>query len=157
MLILFISHSYSQIASTTEANNDKNIYYQALTQYVNFEQRDHGVILDTLYIEDDNRLTDSLLLQSAHTVFIKFKSADISTYLKTHQGIILYKVLPLRYENGEFSVSFSPSFVSHKKKQRDTNNVNYGSYRIVYKFDDNRFVFQRVENHVIGESVAAHF
>jgi hypothetical protein len=149
ILIIFYNYSHSQTASNTVSYNDKNIYYQALTQYINFEQRDHGLTLDTLFIEDDYRLTDSIILQSAQTVFIKLKAEDISNYLTTRKGFVLYKVVPLRYENGEFSVSFVPVFVSQEKKKRNTHAVISGSYRIVYKFDNNKFIFQRVENNII--------
>src|ERR1043165_9805241 len=138
ILIIYLNYSYSQTASTTVAHNDRNIYFQAITQYLNFEKSERGLTLDTIYIEDAYGVTDSLLRQIGQTTLVKIKTEDISSFLKSRKGINLYKVIPLRFENGEFSVSFLPSFISYDKKKRNMNNVNSGTYRVVYKFDNNK-------------------
>jgi len=155
LLILFFDYSYSQTATSTVAHNEKNIYFQALTQYVYFEKWNRGVTIDTLFIEDDSRLTDSLVLLSGQTKFITLKSEDVSDYSKTQKGIVLYKVLPLQFENGEFSVSLVPvltqsqkkiaSFLPQKKKQ-NTVDANTVSYKVVYKYDGSKFIFQRLDH-----------
>ena len=145
ILILFFNNSYSQTANNTVSHNEKNIYYQALTQYVYFEKWERGLTLDTLYVEDDYGITDSLLLESGQTKFITLRSEDIPAYLKIQKRLILYKVIPLRYENGEFSVSLVPVLLLNKKKQI-TNSENEVSYRMIYKFDNNKFVFLGIEH-----------
>jgi hypothetical protein len=149
ILILFIDRTYCQTASNTVALNEKNLYYQALTQYLHFEKWDRGVSIDTLYIEEDPRITDSLLTHSGETTVIKLKPGEVAIHSKNKKNLLLYKVYPLRFENGEFSVSFVPFLLADEKKKRNANGAASVSYRVVYRFDNNKFVFQRVEDHGI--------
>jgi len=146
ILIIFFNKAYSKTANNTVAFNEKNIYYQALTEYLDFEKWNRGLTIDTLYIEEDFRITDSLLMNSGQTKFIKLNPEDVSNHVKTKKGLLLYKVFPLRYENGEFSVSFVPVLLSDEKRKRNMNVTGTVSYSVVYKFDNNKFIFQRVED-----------
>jgi len=149
ILTFFFTVTYSQDPNNTKRFNDRNIYYNALTQYLAYIQKERNKSIDTIYIEDDFRLTDSILLYSKQTTFIKLKYENISKHLKSHKGLVLFRLFPLRYENGEFSVSFVPFSVTYERRKRITNYANPGSYRIVYKFEDNRFIFLRVEDYGI--------
>ena len=151
ILILFaaLNNLFGQAADNTNRLNEKNIYYQALTQYLSSLKTDRNITYDSLYIEDDFRLTDSLLLQSGQTRFIKLNFDDRVQMLKSKSSFIIYRLFPLRFDKGEFSVSFVPFSVTKGKKRNNINYSNSGSYRIVFKFDNDKFNFVRVEGHGI--------
>ncbi len=143
--LFFTEPLLAQTADNTNRLNETNVYYQTFKQYLNYVQIKEGRKIDTIYIEDEYRMTDSLLLQSGATKFIKLKFESIPAYFKNNKILTLYRLFPLRYADGEFSVSFNPYAVSYNKKKR---NVNYAygiTYKVTFKFQDNKFVFQRVE------------
>jgi hypothetical protein len=145
LLLFFNSTSFCQTADNTKRLNETNIYYQALTQYLRYVKTNESRSIDTIYIEDEYRLTDSLLLQSGPTKFIKLKYEDIPAFLKTNRSLTLYRLFPLKYENGEFSVSFNPYLVSYDRKKKVTNYAYSSTYKVTFKFLNDKFVFQKVE------------
>lgn len=138
-----------QTADNTNRFNEKNIYYQALTQYLSYSKSDRNITYDSIYVEDDFRITDSLLLQSGQTKFIKLNFDERVQLLKSKSSFIIYRLFPLKFDKGEFSVSFVPFSVTKGKKRNNINYVNPGSYRIVFKFDNGKFNFVRIEDHGI--------
>lgn len=145
-ILLFICRSsFSQIADNTKKLTETNIYYQALVQYLHYVKTVEHREIDTIYIEDEYRLTDSLLLQSGMTKFIKLRFNNIPTHLKVNKNLTLYRLFPLKYENGEFSVSFNPYIITYDKKKKVTNYTYSSTYKVTFKFQDNKFIFQKVE------------
>jgi hypothetical protein len=140
-----IVSSYGQTANNTSRKNESNIYYQALTQYLNYSKKT-GSIYDTIYIEDDFKISsDSLLFESGKTKLIRLTFANVQQLLKTKDALTLYRIFPLEYENGKFSVSFIPFRVT---KDLDKDNYNYsngGGCQVFFKFKDNSFVFVKVD------------
>jgi hypothetical protein len=56
----------------------------------------------------------------------------------------------LKFEKGEFSVSFVPFGASiDKKRKRVLRFSNPGSYKVVFKYVNEQFLFLRVEDHGI--------
>jgi hypothetical protein len=146
LILLSLSFcSFCQFADNTKKLNETNIYYLALTQYLQYAKTEEGRNIDTIYIETEYRLTDSLLLQSGTTKFIKLKYEDIPAFLKENKKLILYRLFPLKYENGEFSISFNPYSVTYDKKNKITNYAYSITYKVTFKFQDNKFIFQKVE------------
>jgi hypothetical protein len=138
---------FAQTAGNTNRFNEGNIYYQTLTQYLSYLKSDRNLTYDTLYIEDNFRLTDSLLLQSGQTKFIILNSEDILQILKTKRNFLIHHLFPLEFENGDFSVSLVPFSVTKGKKGNKVNYINSGSNRIVFKFDNGKFNFIKLEHH----------
>jgi hypothetical protein len=150
ILILFTAFNlYGQTADNTNRFNERNIYYQALTQYLHYLKSSSNSILDTLYIEDDFRITDSLMLQSGQTNFIKLSYDDRIQMFKKQNSFVLYRIFQLKFDKGNFSVSFVPFIVTKQKRKRNLYYSNPGSYRIVFKFDNDTFQFIKVENYGI--------
>jgi hypothetical protein len=149
-LVSFIATSvFGQIASNTSLHNEENVYYQALTQYLSYLKTNRNITPDTVYIEDDFKITDSLLLQSGQSKFIKLTLDNVEQLLKERESFTLLRLFPLRYENGQFSVSFVPFGITKGKKKGDINYTNPGSYFVVFKFGDDKFHFIRIDDYGI--------
>jgi hypothetical protein len=136
----------AQVADNTNRLNERNIYYQAFKQYLNYVQTEEGRKIDKIYIEDNFRMTDSLLFENGTTKFIKLEFESIPSHLKSNPSLILYRLFPLRYGNGKFSVSFNLYVVTYNKKTRNLHYALTSTYRVTFEFHDNNFVFQKVES-----------
>jgi hypothetical protein len=154
ILKLTLATGFAQFADNTDRHNERNVYLQALKQYLDFRATDSFYSklkhIDTLYVYKDTKTTDSLLNKIGTTTIIMIE--DPYTFIKARggQGITLYSIFPLDFENGEFWVSFVPFIVTiDKKRKRGLMFSNPGSYKIVYKFDNGHFDFVRLEDHGI--------
>jgi hypothetical protein len=154
ILTLTLTTSFAQFADNTDRNNDRNIYLQALKQYLDFRATDSFYSklkhIDTLFINKDTKTTDSLLTKIGTTTIIMID--DPYTFIKNRNGqeITLYSIFPLEFEKDEFWVSFVPFNVTiDKKLKRGLMFSNPGSYKIVFKFDNGHFVFLRLEDNGI--------
>lgn len=154
ILTLNITVAFSQFADNTDRHNDRNIYFQALKQYLGFRAIDSFYSklkhIDTLFVYKDTKTTDSLLNKIGTTTIIMID--DPYTFIKNRKskGITLYSIFPLDFEKGEFSVSFVPFSVAiDKKKNRGLMFSNPGSYKVVFKYDAGHFIFVRIEGYGI--------
>ncbi len=154
ILTLTLTTGFAQLADNTDRHNDRNIYLQALKQYLDFRATDSFYSklkhIDTLYVYKDTKTTDSLLNKIGSTTIIMID--DPYTFIKKRggQGIILYIIFPLDFEKGEFWVSFVPFSVTiDKKRKRGLMFSNPGSYKVLFKYDGGHFVFIRIEDHGI--------
>lgn len=140
-------YACSQMADNTGSHNKRNIYYQALAHYLKLSEKD--VHYDTVLIYKDNKTTDSLLTRIGQTVLIMVE--DPYDYLKKHQikYATLFSIFPLAYQNKEFSVSFVPFSAHINPKTHELFLENSGSYKVVFKFENDRFTFLRTEDHGI--------
>lgn len=154
LLFAFGQTCSAQIADNTNRHNDNNIYFQALKQYLEYRATDTFYSkldqIDTLFIYQDSKIIDSLLSVIGTTKIIMV--GDPYTFLKSrNEGrIVLYSIFPLAFENGEFSVSFVPFGVKiNKKRKKNLNFSNPGSYKVVFAFEKRLFHFVRLEDHGI--------
>lgn len=154
ILTLTLTTSFAQLADNTDRLNERNIYLQALKQYLDFRETDSFYSklthIDTLFVYKDTKTTDSLLSKIGTTAIIMID--DPYTFIKNRggQGITLYSIFPLDFEKGEFWVSFVPFSVTiDKKRKRGLMFSNPGSYKVVFKYDNGHFVFVRLEDHGI--------
>ena len=154
ILTLTLTTGFAQFADNTDRHNDRNIYLQALKQYLDFRATDSFYSklkhLDTLYIYKDTKTTDSLLDKIGKTKIVMID--DPYTFIKNRngKGITLYSIFPLDFEKNEFWVSFVPFSVTiDKKRKQGLLFSNPGSYKIVFKYDNGQFVFVRLEEHGI--------
>jgi hypothetical protein len=153
LLTIFSCRLYGQSADNTDLHNDRNIYYQALVHYLNFRATDKFYSkekkIDTILIYADNKTSDSLLDKIGTTKIIMVKDPFDYIRKRNWEGITLYSIFPLEYSTIGFSVSFVPFFVTATKKNKGLMFSNPGSYRIIFKFENNQFVFVRLEDHGI--------
>ena len=154
ILTLTVSTGFAQFADNTDRHNDRNIYLQALKQYLDFTATDSFYSklkhIDTLYVYKDTKTTDSLLNKIGTTTIVMID--DPYTFIKNRngEGITLYSIFPLDFEKGEFWVSFVPFSVTiDKKRNHGLMFSNLGSYKVVYKYNSGHFVFVRLGDHGI--------
>jgi len=153
-LLIFGQNCFAQTANNTDRHNDKNIYFQALKQYLDFRATDTFYSklkhIDTLYVYKDSKTTDSLLEKIGTTTIVMVD--DPYTFIKNRKDeqITLYSIFPLDFEKEEFWVSFVPFSVTiDKKRNQGLLFSNPGSYKIVFKYDRGQFLFVRLEDHGI--------
>lgn len=151
ILVLIVSciKSFCQVADNTNLYNSRNIYFESIAQYIKYIQESKKIKIDSLYIEDDSFLTDSLQIQSEQTKIFKMTFSDIQKKLRIRKSLVLCRIFPLQYQNGNFFVSIVPFTITKRKKRNSLHFVNPGSYRMVYKFINDRFEFVEIEDHGI--------
>ena len=154
ILTLTLTTGFAQFADNTDRHNDRNIYLQALKQYLDFTATESFYSklkhIDTLYVYKDTKTTDSLLNKIGTTTIVMID--DPYTFIKNRngKGITLYSIFPLDFEKNEFWVSFVPFSVTiDKKRKQGLLFSNPGSYKIVFRYDNGNFVFVRLEDHGI--------
>jgi len=139
----------SQPADNTFRRNEYNIYYQALSHYLDFRSTDsffeRDKRIDTLFVYNDTKTGDSLMSTIKSTEIIMI--VDPFDYIvdRKLKGISLYSLFPLRYDGREFSVTIVPFGVTANKKKRRLNFSRSDTYKVFFKFFEGRFYFDRVE------------
>jgi hypothetical protein len=101
---------------------------------------------DSIFIEGDFKLTDSLMTNIGKTKLIIVRQQEIIKLTK-NKGITLYRLFPLELKNSEFYISVVPFDVTRKRKHLFY--ANGGGYSIVFAYKDGQFKFLRVENNGI--------
>jgi hypothetical protein len=144
LLVLSFFSSFSQTANTTERKNESNIYYQALKQYL-ISETTANIIHDSLYIEDDFKITDSLLSKSGNTQLVRLTFENVQQLLKTRDALTLYRIFPLQYEKDYFIVSFVPFRVTKDPSKDNYNYSNGGGCDAIFKFQNKKFIFLKVK------------
>ena len=157
LVLFFLQRSCpGQVADNTNRYNAQNIYFQAIKQYLEFLETDTFYSkyphIDTLYVEDycNCGITDSLINECGAAKIIIVKNPYELIKSRNGNGITLYRIFPLEYEKGEFNVSFVPFRVSiDKKDKKSLRYGNPGSYVVVFSYENERFIFVRIEDHGI--------
>ena len=144
LICLSTFYSKGQIADNTRRKNERNIYYQALTQYISSESK-NGRILDSIYIEEDGIITDSLLLKSGSTIFVILSIEKMHELLRSVPDLVVYKLFPLSYAKKYFSIGFVPFHVTKGSNANDLTYGNGGSCHVFFKYKNYKFIFQTVE------------
>jgi hypothetical protein len=145
--------AFGQTANNTDRLNDKNIYYQSLARYVHFMTTDpyysKNSNVDTLYIEKRTCPTDSLINHIGKTTIVMVEDPYSFLQDQHRERITLFRIFPMAYQDGEFSVSFVPFGVKADTKKKMLRYTNAGSFEVKYKFTDLQFHFTSIENHGI--------
>jgi hypothetical protein len=136
--------SLSQNSDNTCRKNEGNIYYHVLKEYLHFMTNENRKF-DTLYLEDDYKITDSLPTVCGKTIIVKFNAQDLNRIIAKKRDIILYRLYPLKYDNREFSIDLVPRNMGYNKKRKRYESLYGGGYILYYKFDGVKFYFSRIE------------
>jgi len=151
VFILFLPvFALGQVADNTNRHNEKNIYYQALVKCVS-DSSGNTLSLknDSIFIEKDSYITDSLLSGVGNIKFIQLSQPDIITYLRTRKKLKIYKIVPLSVEDGIFSITIIPFSVSYEKRKKMFHYINSGGFEVKFKYHDGKFIFTSLEVHGI--------
>jgi hypothetical protein len=138
-----------QKIDNTNKRAESNIYNQSLIQYFKFKEKDNFIFPDSIFIEYDRYLTDSLIPKIGTKQLIVIGKPDhfgISDIFENITGgITLYQIFPLAYKNNEFIISIIPCSINNDH----TNYIYSESYKVIFKFKCNRFKFKRIDWHGI--------
>ena len=147
-LLIHLS-SFGQIADNTNKRNIRNIYNQSFLQYLNYLKTNKSQIPDTIFVDSNPELTDSLMTQILKTKIVvlgDFELKDILTRRRVRQ---LYKLFPIEYNRKEFHVSIVPFGASYDKETNQVNLENGGCCWVRFKFEKGKFIFKRFNNYGI--------
>ena len=147
-LLIHLS-SFGQIADNTNKRNIRNIYNQSFLQYLKYLKANKSEIPDTIFVDSNPALTDSLMTQILKTKIVvlgDFELKDILTRRRVRQ---LYKLIPIEYSRKEFHVSFIPFGLSYNKETDHFYLTNGGSCSVRFKFEKGMFIFQRFNEYGI--------
>ena len=139
ILLLIACNCKSQDITSTEAVGSSNIYYAALTRFVESNCKDCKEIL----IEKDELITDKLPAKIGNCV-VNFVDVDfIDEILKQKIKLTLFHVIPLRVKDGEFFVNIISFDV--QKESDHFRYINTGGAKVVFYYEKQKFVFNRIE------------
>jgi hypothetical protein len=145
-LVVVSPNCKAQTANNTNLHNKKNIYYQTLAKYIaEYKKEDPSSRIDTILVSQDNNTTDSLLDNIGSMKVVRVP--DPYQYITLHNGepIVLYRIFPLEYAKGEFSVSIVPFPAHIDTKQKILHLENPGTFKYTFKFQNGTFVFVRYD------------
>ena len=137
-LILLLSTAYNstaQVAFSTESKGDSNLYFQALSLYLQKTPRQPKILVE------ENTLTTECLpkeLGGTSIELISFK--NIKRHLKKRKSVIdLIRIVPLRFDSGKFYINIINYKVSKKRKKYDFVNIGGMQCEFVYDCSTNCF------------------
>ena len=133
LLLLVPFLSFGQKLNSTELRGQSNLYNDAIKRYLIYQSKTNQLKLDTLTIEQQSPVTDSLLTNIDKTRIDVVNWDEIRSLLNKESSLILYKLFPLSFDNGRFFISLVPySTIS----ESDGVKLGYsGGCRIIYDFD----------------------
>jgi hypothetical protein len=139
-----------QIADNTFKKDASNIYNQAFIQYFNYLKNRNFKFSDTIFVEEDIKLTDNLMKKIGRKTLVILKDSELKETVIKNNGIVLYRLFPLDYDDSGFYVSFVPYGVTFNTSlKNDISFVNSGSYFVRFNFDGKKFIFRKIQNNAI--------
>ena len=144
-LFFIFNAALSQTIDNTFRHDGSNIYNDAISRHANWVNTELKTILDTIFIEANTNLFDSLISLIGKTKIIIMSSDQITDYLNSHRSMVLHKMFPLGFKNGEFFISFSTNSVHFKKDTKIKYYEYSGSDTFYYKLKNNDFNFLRLD------------
>jgi hypothetical protein len=136
--------SGQQINSTAQSGQ-RNIYNDAIRQYLNYRIKVDKIPIDTMFIEKNETISGSLQTTIKRTFLKSLDWTEVNTRLDQTDYLLLYKILPLSFDKKQFSISIIP--YSTTKANNETSLSYGGECRIIYSFDNRTksFLFVKVD------------
>src|SRR5262252_3398763 len=94
---------FGQVTSTKQGGKT-NIYNDAIEQYLSRLNNVDRIKVDTLFVEGNEVITDSLLKVINGIQVKPLNWSEINGKLDQQSSMILYKLFPLQFDKGQFSV-----------------------------------------------------
>ncbi len=143
ILLIFPTTIYSQKINSTQQGGPRNIYNDAIKRYLIYTSKTYKIKLDSLFIEEEEIITDSLQT-SIGGIFLKvIDGTIINDKVDRGNSFILYKLSPLQCDKGLFTISIIPYFVS--KNNGEIILELSSSCNIFYSFDRNSMQFKFIK------------
>lgn len=140
LLLLFPAIVLAQKVKTTELGGATNIYNDALKRYLILTSENRKPIYDTLLIQQDDVITDSLMNKINGSKVIVVDSSLMMEKLRQDKSFVLHKLFPLSFEKGVFYVSLVPFHVT--ERNGGSYLTNTGTFKVEYTFDSKLKTFQ---------------
>lgn len=148
ILITLCSFGQDDNINNIDNKGESNIYFQAIKESLSFIKT-KGFPKDTLFLEEDYKLTTNILPSCAGTSIILLDPQKLWEKVSMTKAIDLYRIYPLSYSEGEFFISIVPYAVSLNKEDNTFRYIYAGGYKVLFKFDGKKFVFEKVIQHSI--------
>jgi len=133
LLLLFPTFTWCQNVTTSELGGQSNVYNNALKHYLILTSEGGKPIYDTLFIQKNDDLTDSLMtvIRGINVVVV-----DSSIFQeKLRQGsFVLHKLFPLSFNKGIFSIYIVPYSV--RKPDDEVFLERAGHFKVDYKYNN---------------------
>lgn len=149
LFLLIPCLSFGQKVNSTESGGQSNLYNDGLKQYLLYQSKTNQLKLDSLWIQQEWSLTDSLFTNIGKTTIRIVDSQEIPFLLDQEDSMVLYKLFPLSFDKGRFFISIVPYTT---RKGSDGLLLEYsGGCKVIYTFDSHakQFRFVKVECHSI--------
>lgn len=147
-ILFFCRESIAQKTAPALQRNESNIYFQAIDQYLHRMEKEEKKT-DTLFLESNNTITDSILSECRHTKLVKLSSTQLKDRLKKGRSVNLYRILPLEIRDGKLAVTVIPFGCGFNKAKRKYEWLNGGNFVVLFQFDGEQIVFRDMEQHGI--------
>lgn len=133
LLLLVPTLTSGQKVKTTELSGPTNIYNDALKRYLILTSLNKKPIYDTLFIQQDDIITDSLMTTINGSRVIVVDSSILQEKLRQDGAFMLHKLFPLSFDKSVFYISLVPFSVTEKNGEVCLTNT--GTFKIEYLFD----------------------
>lgn len=149
LIFLFLCRgSFAQSTSLSFQCNQSNIYFQAIDQYLQYMEKEEKKA-DTLFLESNDKITDSLLSECRYTKLVKLNNDQLKERLNNGKSINLYRIMPLESRDGKIAVRLVPFGCGFNKAKRKYELLNGGNYVLLFQFDGEQLIFRTLEGHGI--------
>jgi hypothetical protein len=138
LLLLFPIFVLGQKLTTTELSGQRNIYNDALKHYLILTAEKNKSVFDTLYIQQDDVITDSLMTPINGTTVVIVDS--VLKRLRQSGSFTMHRIFPLSFDKGVFFISLVPFVVT--QTDGEIMLTNTGTFRVEYYFDDRTKAFR---------------
>ena len=141
LLLLLISTTvWAQKVTTTELGGATNIYNDALKRYLILTSESRRPMYDTLFIQQDGSITDSLMNTINGIKVSIVDSSLMQEKLRRHKSFVLHRLFPLSFDKGVFYVSLVPFHVT--ETNGEVYLTNNGTFKVEYLFDSKLRAFR---------------
>jgi hypothetical protein len=137
-----------QNVDNTYRQNESNIYNQTFIQYIKYLEKEN-IKPDSIFIEEDFKLTDSLMAKIGNVSLIIIKQGELEQLVLKRGGLLLIRLFPLDFNNKEFYTSFVPFSVTYKTNEKSLFFCNSGSIMVIFSFVNRKFIFKKLYSYGI--------
>jgi len=143
-LTLFLQPLFGQNTEDLLNRDESNIYFQTIHNYLQFSEKTQQSI-DTLFLEENDTITDSILSECHHTKLITLNEDQIKDLLKKGRSLNFYRLSPVQHKDNSFFVTMIPFGCGYNKTKKIYEFLYGGHYVAFFKFDGKKFVFERIQ------------
>jgi hypothetical protein len=143
-LAIFLQPLCGQYTEDIPNRNESNIYFQTINNYLRFSEKVKKNI-DTLFLEQNYAITDSILSECHHTRLIALNENEIKDLLKKGRSLNFYRLSPVRHKGDIYFVTLTPFGCGFNKIKNKYEFLYGGHYVAFFKLEGKKFVFEKLQ------------